>query len=260
MSRNAKSAAESASAPADEWLGGRRWTGILAIGFVIVIGVCLVVVLNARGTPGGTPSAPREPAGGGQGDAPTALPRLGAPGPGPLPTGVPTIAPGQTVWTIYDSVALPSIPGAGPAHVEGAIAVGYAHTPLGALLAAVNESYRYVLAPDETWRAAADAMLLPGPGKDAWLRVRAEHPYGSAGAVGEGGLAQVAGFRFVSYLADEAVIQLVTRGGAGDLLVGTDHVHWTGADWQLVPATDGGPNGVVGQAESLQGFAEWRGV
>jgi hypothetical protein len=239
-------------APADrDWFGGRRWSGILAVGVVILVALCvvLIVVVN-RGTSkkAATPS---------QSATPTVSNRSRA---SALPTSVPTAAPAGTRWNIYQTVALPSLPGAGPASVDGAVATEYAHSPLGALLAVANESYRYVLAPDSGWRDAADKMLAKGPGTSAWKTVRSRNNYGDAGAAGRSNLAQIAGFQFVSYTATDAVIQLVTRDSKGDLQVGADHVTWRRGDWRYAPGPDGGQAVNVQQIDSLAGFIEWKGV
>ena len=235
--------------PADQdWFGGRRWTGIAAIGFLIVVAVCvLIVVIGRHGSPGPSPAAGRP-----------AAPAASA---APLPTAVPTTAPAGTAWTIHETVALPTLPGAGPAHVDGAIATGYAHSPLGALLAVANESYRYALADDTTWRTATDAMCAPGPGRDAWVQNRAAHPYGAGGATGGKSLAQIAGFQFVSYTASDSVVQLVTRDSSGNLQVGVNHATWDGNDWRLVLlAPYGSAIANLQRVDSLTGFVEWRGV
>jgi hypothetical protein len=235
--------------PADQdWFGGRRWTGIAAVGVLIVVAVCAVVVFVLDH---GSPARQNSPAAG----QPAAV--SGAAG---LPTTVPTAAPAGTSWVIYERVALPALPGAGPAHVDGAIATGYAHTPLGALLAAANEGYRYMLAGDDQWQAAAQQMLAPGPGYDAWLSIRAAHPYGPDSGWGASRFTQIAAFQFVSYTPSDAIIQIVTRGGSGALQVGAQHVTWQGGDWRFVLAPDGSQLANVQQADSIAGFIEWRGI
>jgi len=242
-------------APADrDWFGGRRWTGIAAVGVLIVVALSLVIVFalhhgggSDRATGAGTPS-------GSSATSPSAAPSSA------LPTTVPTAAPAGTSWSIYQTVALPSLPGAGPAHVDGAIATGYAHTPLGALLAVANEGFRYRLATDDQWRAAAAAMLAPGAGTDAWLKVRAAHPYGPGGGVGTDTLLQIAGFQFVSYTPSDAVIQIATGNPTDRYQVVALHVTWLDGDWKFVPASDGGQAANLQQVDSLAGFVEWRGV
>ncbi len=260
-------------APADQdWFGGRRWTGIAAIGvFVLMAGALALVLLSPRhgtSTPKSTaPTAvvapPVPPVTGGATtpttatSTPTAVTTTAAV---QLQSDVPTDAPAGTAWVLYDNVALPSVPGQGPSHVAGAIATGYAHTPVGALLAAANEIYRYRLADDGTWQAAAQAMCAPGPGAAAWGKVRSTHLYG-AGSSSAPNFAQIAAFQFVTYTADDAVIQIVTRATTGALQVEADHVHWSGSDWQLVLQPPYGSSASnVQPVTSLDGFAVWTGV
>ena len=234
-----------------DWFGGRRWTGILAVGVVILVALCVILVL-VLGHGGTRAAAP--------GSHSTASTRSTHAKASALPTAVPTAAPAGTRWSIYQTVALPSLPGAGPAKLDGPVAMGYAHTPLGALMAVANEGYRYVLAPDATWRDAAEAMLAHGAGTNAWKTIRSKNNYGSAGAAGTSHLAQIAGFQFVSYTPTDAVIQLVTRDSKGNLQVGADHVTWSRGDWRYVPGPDGGQAANVQQIDSLAGFIEWKGV
>lgn len=242
-------------APADrDWFGGRRWTGIAAIGFMILVVLCVVVVLIVNhGSKKNGPDAT------GGGPATTTIGPSSGSGPA-LPTTVPSAAPAGVTWSIYQTVALPTLPGAGPTKVSGAIATGYSHTPLGALLATANEEYRYALAPDNQWRQAAAAMLAPGEGYNAWLKTRAAHPYGPGGGAGTDQLAQIAAFQFVSYTPSDAVIQLVTKDSGGNLQVSPAHVSWDGTDWRYVLAPDGSQASNVQTIDSLAGFIEWRGV
>lgn len=248
------------TAPADrDWFGGRRWTGIAAVGVIILIALCVVIVLAInRGGSGvgnsatGTPSTPAQTSGPVSSSANNTA--------AALPTAVPTKAPAGTTWSIYQTFALPSVTGAGPAKVSGSIATGYAHSPAGALLAVANEGQRYELAPDTEWRKAAAAMLAPGAGTSAWIKVRGKNPYGAAGAAGSDTLLQIAGFQFVSYTPSDAVVQIVNGDPNSGYQVGVDHVTWDGTDWKFAPAADGGPEANVQQVNSLAGFIPWRGV
>jgi hypothetical protein len=246
-------------APADQdWFGGRRWTGIGAVGVVILVALCvvIVVVINHHGgssKPNAGSVAPSTTS------SPTSTAASSTPGV-VLPTTAPTSAPVGATWTIYQTLGLPSLAGVGPSTTLGAIATGYQHSPVGALLATVNEGLRYELAPDSQWRAAAAAMLAPGPGTDAWIALRAKNLYGPGGAAGTDTLLQIAGFQFVSYTPTDAVIQIVAGDTNNGYQVGAEHATWNGSDWKFVPAADGGPEANVQQVSTLDGFIAWRGV
>lgn len=241
-----------------DWFGGRRWTGIGAIAVLILIVLCvvLVFVIHHGDSSSGPVPAPAVAASGTSSTAGGATASAAA----ALPTKVPDAAPAGTQWTIYQTIALPTLVGAGPTKVTGSIATGYAHSPLGALLAVTNEGFRYGLAPDSEWRQAAGAMLAPGAGTNAWMATRAKNPYGAEGAAGSDTLLQIAGFQFVSYTPTDAVIQVVTGNPSAGYQVGADHVIWDGTDWKYVPAADGGQAANLQTIDSLAGFIEWRGV
>lgn len=249
------------TAPADrDWFGGRRWTGIAAVGFLIVIALCVVVVVVINRGGGHTNTAGGATSTSSSSNASALTPSTTSDPAAALPTTPPTTAPAGTVWTIYQTLALPRITGEGPSKVSGAVATGYARTPTGALLAAANEGNLYRLAPDDQWRAAAAAMLAPGQGTQAWIAVRAKNLYGKAGAAGSDSLAQIAGFQFVSYTPSDAVIQLAAGNSTDGYQVASLHVAWTGNDWKFVPAADGGQAANLQQVDSLSGFIPWRGV
>jgi len=68
--------------------------------------------------------------------------------------------------------------------LDGDIATGYAHTPVGALIAAANISTRYFLALDLNYRQAAEAMVAPGVGRDVWIALRAKESHPTADPAG----------------------------------------------------------------------------
>jgi hypothetical protein len=171
---------------------------------------------------------------------------------------VPSAPPAGVSWRVWRTIAMPYSADAGPARVEGDVASGFARTPVGALLAAVQASSRKAAAGEPGWRDVALRMLAPGAGRDAWIaaRGRVQHP----DVPGSGTFAQVSGFQFVSWTATDAVVQLASRNPDGSFGVVTLHLAWVDGDWRLVLAPDGGDASSKQRAASLAGFVAWGGV
>jgi len=142
--------------------------------------------------------------------------------------------------------------------LDGDIATGYAHTPVGALIAAANISTRYFLALDSDYRQAAEAMTAPGVGRDAWIALRAKESHPTADPAGT--YAQIAAFNFLSYSPADSVVQLATRAADGSLQAVPEHVVWVNGDWRLVLSPDGGQSTNVQPLPSLAGFVSWGGA
>ena len=149
----------------------------------------------------------------------------------PQHRGSTSLAHGVTAgitWSLDQSVALPSSSTAGPLTLDGDIATGYAHTPVGALIAAANISTRYFLALDSDYRQAAEAMIAPGVGRDAWIALRAKESHPTVDPAGT--YAQIAGFNFLSYSLADSVVQVATRAADGSLQAVPEHVVWVNGD------------------------------
>lgn len=233
---------------APEFIGGRRWTGYVAIGVVVLIAALGVVLVIQKAT-GGKSHATSQ----------NNPPVSGSAAPGQGDQKVPTAAP-ATSWSLFRGVALPSSASAGPARVDstGTIATGYAHTPIGALMAAANSGWRYFLAYDKEYKAAADAQLAPGAGKAAWLKGRGTASVNTPEEPGR--LGQIAAFEFVSYNLQAAATQIVLRYGDGTMGVLIRKVAWLDSDWKIVPADDGGISTNAQPVTSLAGFIPWAGI
>lgn len=155
-------------------------------------------------------------------------------------------------WKRFKGVALPFSPSVGPLFVEGDIAHCYAHTPRGALLAAVQISVR--LDRSDRWQAILERQVVAGEGKAAYARVRA-----SSKVVPAKEAAQLRGFRIVSYTAETAVVGTVSldpvRGGR---VARDTTVQWDG-EWKLVPTADGHSGSAPRAVDSLAGYVFWGG-
>lgn len=224
-----------------------RMTLLLACGFLLLVVVCLVVVLLAGGR-GGQP----------QSQAPAAKPPASEPAlSDDTDQKIPTAAPPGVSWAFFRGVALPESRTYGPTRVHGDVAAGYAHSPTGALLAAVNISIRYGRAPN--WRSVLEEQTAPGPGQQAWTAIRVQHPINADDPTPSNSYGQIAGFHFVNYTPELATIQLVTqfadRGGAKQMTTLT--VQWNGQDWLLALQPNGGASPTATEVTELDQFTRW---
>jgi len=155
-------------------------------------------------------------------------------------------APTGVQWRLYQGVALPFSRANGPGTVNGDVAAGYAHNPEGALLAATQIGVRYLVAPD--WQAVTAASVAPGPGR------------ASLGTPTPGTYLQIAGYQFVTYTPQTAVVQLVSQASSGAYQVVTNTVAWSGGDWKLVLQANGSSSPTAQVVSSVAGFIVWGGV
>ena len=173
----------------------------------------------------------------------------------PSSQAVPQYTPQGITWQLYQTVALPYSKKAGPMAVDGGVARCYAHDPLGALLAASQISARYLVAPD--WRRVLQLQVMPGKGRAAYAKLRAK--YGGPGSQ-PSSVAQLAGFKFITYSPAIAVIDMAMSNGQGSLQAYPVTVVWSGGDWKLQLQPDGSDAPQALPISSLVGFATWSGV
>ncbi|MFC0039577.1 hypothetical protein [Actinomadura rayongensis] len=163
--------------------------------------------------------------------------------------------PSGVTWQLFGGVALPYSATAGPLVVEGSgVARCFARSPLGALIATDQLSARYLLSPD--WRTIVRTQVVAGPGRDAYTAWRS----GQRVNAFDTGYAQVAGFRFITYTPQCAVIEKVMRAGDGSLGVFDLTVQWEDGDWRLQLQPDGVANPPGHDVESLDGYVPWSGI
>ncbi len=234
------------------------WTrpGVLIAAAFLVVAVVLGVLVITRTGPSAPAAAPTSSA-----TVPVnptgSDPAPASPTPTPATTRVadedqqlPRTAPPVT-WTTVKTLALPVSASAGPRTNTDTVMAGYAHSPVGALLAVADNGLRFAVVDD--WRPATLSAVADTPGRAAFLQQRAA--YGQITPT-PGQLTQVAGFNIVSYTPDRAVVQLARAAGDGSLTVTTDTVVWRDDDWKiLLPAS--GTTPPAADLQSLQGFIPW---
>ena len=178
-----------------------------------------------------------------------------------IATAVPSSAPSDISWSLFDGIALPSSRAAGPTRVDGAVHASFAHNPEGALVADVQIAVRYLATPGTGWRDVLSQQIVPGPGVAAYTKARIAAGLGNAETVDTAGVGQIVGFRFVTYTPSVAVIQIVVRfPSTGQYQVVTNTVDWLDGDWKLQLLPDGSSASTQQTVSSLAGFAPWSGV
>ncbi|MEV4649046.1 hypothetical protein [Saccharopolyspora sp. NPDC049357] len=227
-------------------LGWRHIGGIAAVVFLAVIAAVAVTVAvigpsnseQQRPAPPSRPSAPAPPA-----DRPPQ-------GNQALPTAAPPVQ-----WELVQRIAVPVSAEAGPYVHNGAVASGFQRSPVGALVAATQISTRYLVSPGDGWRQVTEQQVLPGPGRDLYMRARA-----AAGDDLGDAITQLAGFRFVTYSPDVAVIQLASKAPNGGLVGTTVTVRWAGGDWKLELQPNGGVSPASAPLADLTYYTAFSGV
>ncbi|MGH3533093.1 MAG: hypothetical protein ACRDR6_31215 [Pseudonocardiaceae bacterium] len=228
--------------------GGRRGrTSLLLagvfLGLVVLAGLVVALFGGGHNTQNNPPPA-------------SSSPGAIAPPDAQLDQTVPTSPPASVRWELYQRVALPYSATAGPQTIDGSVARGYAHTPTGALIAAAQIPSRSLLSPDDSWRQVVNQQVMPGPGRDRFTQLRSQI---TTDDTPDPRLGQIAGFRFITYRPEIAVIQLATKFTNGHMQVTTTTMQWDG-DWKEVLQPDGSDSPTVQAIPDLTGIVGWSGV
>lgn len=234
------------------------WTrpGFIAAGaFLLLVVVLAIWIATTRTT--ATPDATGPvtttltPSSTETGGAVTPPPSTSSPSPAPGEQAVLDQAPPDVSWTLWHGIALPTSPSAGPSNVHDGIAEGYTHTPVGSLIAAQQITTRFAFGNSHM---IADKQMVPGPGRTAVLGQAKDGDGGTSGA------GQQAGFKFVSYTGDTAVLLLAFKLPGGEFRSALVTMQWADSDWRLAPTPSGQLAASTQTIPSLSGFVAWAGV
>ncbi len=173
-------------------------------------------------------------------------------------------------WASFHGIQLPASAAAGPHDTRGGLASGFADTPQGALLAAINIGVRTaaqwgpaVFRPTITRQVTGPdtaALLRAEASSYAQLRV-AEHlrPGQPAGP----GYAVEAAYRFAAWNPASATVDIVTAGpgtsGATVLASTRIELIWQHADWRVLAPAAGDWASSATAISSLTGYTVFPG-
>ncbi|MEU9214590.1 hypothetical protein AB0D27_43725 [Streptomyces sp. NPDC048415] len=232
----------------------RGW--ILSAGFLLVLLVLAVFTMVTSGD--------EDPAGASADPSPTssATPGGGGSGSDTRPAGCrtddsdqakPTQAPGDFRWKADGTGLVPVSKTAGPLTYDGPVWSCFAHTPMGAVLAAhaITDHLSY-----PGWRQVVERQVVPGAGRDALVASRSQdEDKPTSGKADAGGYA---GFSVLSYNKQETTVMFLLRGpNAGTYGSASVTVRWKDGDWKLAPDTDGTIYSGMAQVSGTTGFVTW---
>jgi hypothetical protein len=183
---------------------------------------------------------------------------------------VPRVGLASVRWSDFYGVELPVSAQAGPRELSGGRAAGFARTPLGALLAAVNIAVR----ANAQWGPAIFTPVIrgqvTGPGAAALLaacQAAYDQAAPSAGVAGGQPLGTVQvteqAFRWVTWTPAAAIIELVSAGPGpqGTTVRASTQIQavWAGGDWKVIAPPAGNWGNSATELPSLRGYTVFPG-
>lgn len=228
--------------------------GFVAAGVVVALIVVAAVVVGIRG---GGDSDPAPQAGAPSVAAPASTSAASSGGcDQPEGSQLPPVAAPDSDWELVGKLVAPTDPdGAGPGKTTPAgLRTCFAHDPTGALFAAVN--WLGTTSDADQLTAALEEITAPGPGRDAMSNKLASDP---SAVIGTGGY-QVAGFTFLTYTGDVAMMNLAVDVTGGKQAALPMTLQWSGTDWLLQLPADGKVIAQLQVLDSLAGYVPWSGA
>jgi len=153
-------------------------------------------------------------------------------------------------WAGFHGMQLPASPVSGPRDTRGGLASGFADTPQGALLAAINIGVRTaaqwgsaIFVPTITRQVTGtSASSLLHAEETAYAQLRAATHVHKGQPAGQGSAAED-GYRFAAWSPAAATVDVVTAGpaasGASVLAATRVQVVWQRGDWRVVAPPGG---------------------
>lgn len=175
--------------------------------------------------------------------------------PVPCPSGVPvsptsTLPPDDLTWLVLESgKRVPVSASIGPRLSNGQVLRCFAHTPMGAVLAAHVVPTQL---GEPGWRATVHHQVIAGTGRDV-LAGRLD--FATPGTGGSHGA--YVGYSVVRYSPEAALVRLLVKTTAGQHVATVVDVRWDAGDWKIQPTRVGEvrtpSESVLGNA----GFTMW---
>ncbi|MFH8445977.1 hypothetical protein ACH4D3_32820 [Streptomyces sp. NPDC018026] len=165
------------------------------------------------------------------------------------------LAPKDVTWRSVGGAQVPVSASAGPTRTSGPMHWCYAHTPVGAALAATVIPTQM---SRSDWKTISRQQVVAGHGRDMFEFRRSAVP--NIDDIVEGAGTRVGsyvGFTVSSYSSEAARVSLLIRGAQG-FATTTIQLRWSTGDWKVAPADNGSLHTPVTTAQGKPaGYVLW---
>ncbi|OEU96572.1 hypothetical protein [Streptomyces oceani] len=164
----------------------------------------------------------------------------------------PTEPPKDLKWKNIGSNPVPTSPTAGPLQFDGPVWSCYAHTPMGAVMAA-HSIIQHI--PYSGWEELAEEQFVPNKGREVFLKKRAEEEDRPLSAPPND--IQYAGFQMLSYSKEQASVMMLLHFSADVYFSAPVDLQWHEGDWKLELSSDGSYSPDPTMVDGTNGFVTW---
>lgn len=165
---------------------------------------------------------------------------------------IPTSVPKDIGWHTLGIGRVPVSASAGPTKIDGAVWWCFAHTPMGAVLAATDIPTQM---SGSQWRTVTDQQVVAGQERELFVFQRTTVP-DTASSNGATTTSSYAGFQVTSYTSKAATVRLLIKNDQGYAKT-TVYVRWSGGDWKIQPDGSGGLYSQLASEQSAVGYTLW---
>ncbi|MFI7602619.1 hypothetical protein [Actinoplanes sp. NPDC049681] len=163
----------------------------------------------------------------------------------------PQRAPDDVTWRPLNGAKIPVSPSAGPVQESGTVLWCFAHTPMGAVMAA-NVIPRHMSGAE--WKTVTEQQVVAGVDRDVFVARRSSLPVSSTQYTAN----TLAGFMLLSYAPESATVRLLIRQSPAVYGTADFDLAWDGGDWKLRPLSGGELHTPVTAVTANGGFVMWK--
>ncbi|CAM5717431.1 hypothetical protein [Streptomyces fumanus] len=148
---------------------------------------------------------------------------------------LPKKAPEDITWRTFGASRVPVSASAGPTRTTGPVHWCYAHTPMGAVLAATVITSQM---SGSGWETVSRQQVVAGSGRDMFEFKRSAYQDIDSAQSGGISVGSAAGFSVASYTGEAADIGLLIRSAQGYSAT-IIRLRWSDGDWKVLPDDSG---------------------